>query len=125
LNAQLTKAAAAALAEDFKALAEGAGNVRLAGLQIDYDCPTRNLASYGRFLRWVRQDLPAGRRLSITALLDWFEPGTAIRTTLSPVDEFVPQFYDAGPARVASGIAEPIDAAKWAPILNAYATPYR
>jgi hypothetical protein len=124
-NFELTKAAAAALAQDFKALTQSAGSVRLVGLQIDYDCPTRNLASYGRFLRWVRQGLPAGSRLSITALLDWFEPGTAIRTTLSPVDEFVPQFYDAGPARVTSGIAEPIDAAKWAPILNAYGTPYR
>ena len=41
------------------------------------------------------------------------------------MDEFVPQFYDAGPERAASGIAEVIDAEKWAPIFNALGTPYR
>jgi hypothetical protein len=40
----------------------GAG-AHIAGLQIDYDCPTHSLKSYGGFLKQVRQRLPAGSSL--------------------------------------------------------------
>jgi hypothetical protein len=126
LSRALTEETASSLVEDYKALTEDAGShANITGLQIDYDCPTDKLESYGLFLRRVRRHLPAGRRLSITALLDWFRPRTGIEYALKWVDEFVPQFYDSGHARESAGIAEPIDAPKWAPIFNAYRVPYR
>ena len=123
---ELTSETASSLVESYKALTENAGNrVNIAGLQIDYDCPTNRLETYGRFLKQVRSALPQGTRLSITALLDWFSPRTNVQSALRWVDEFVPQFYDAGPSRSSAGIAEPIDVQKWAPVFNAYEVPYR
>ena len=123
---ELTSETASSLVESYNALTEDAGSrVSIAGLQIDYDCPTNRLEDYGRFLKQVRTSLPPGSRLSITALLDWFSPKTKVRSALRWVDEFVPQFYDAGPSRTSAGIAEPIDVRKWAPIFNAYEVPYR
>jgi len=122
----LTKTAAIAVTEDFEALVADAGSdAQITGLQIDYDAPTSKLDDYGEFLSHLRRNLRASARLSITALLDWFRPDTGIRAALLPVDEFVPQFYDAGAERSSSGIAAPIDAAKWAPIFNSFKTPYK
>src|SRR5262245_58552408 len=54
----LTAQRAAALAEDYKALIDDAGErTRITGLQIDYDSPTGRLKSYARFLDRLRQDL--------------------------------------------------------------------
>lgn len=101
---------------------------RVAGFQLDFDCPTRLLGDYAVFLKALREALPAEDRLSITALLDWFGPGTAVKDLMPWVDEFVPQFYDTGllPKEEESrGIAEPIDALLWAPRFNAMGKPYR
>lgn len=123
---ELTPQLALQLAQDYQSAAQGAGgHARLDGLQIDYDCPTGRLESYGRFLSRLHGALPPGTHLSITALLDWFGPHTSIRDALASVDEFVPQFYDAGSRRSSSGIAVPIDPGKWAPIFDAQKTPYR
>ena len=123
---ELSRQAASKIAEDYRILAGRVDpGVHITGLQIDYDCPTSKLNTYAGFLGQLRQELPPASRLSITALLDWFGPHTAIAAALAAVDEFVPQFYDAGSERAASGIAEPIDAARWAPIFNAKNTPYR
>jgi hypothetical protein len=63
---KLTKAAAHILVEDYKALvADSASGASVAGLQIDYDCPTGKLRSYAQFLSWIRHELPANHRLSI------------------------------------------------------------
>ena len=122
----LTLVAAAAIAEHYRTLVADAGvGVHIAGLQIDYDCPTRSLESYGAFLKQVHQRLPAGSFLSITALLDWFGPRTEIVSALRWVDEFVPQFYDTAHERMSAGIAQPIDPSKWAPVFNSYRVPYR
>jgi hypothetical protein len=122
----LTPVAAAAIVEHFRTLVADAGaGVQIAGLQIDYDCPTRSLESYGAFLQQVRRRLPAGSSLSITALLDWFGPRTEIVSALRWVDEFVPQFYDTAHERMSAGIAQPIDPSKWAPVFNTYHVPYR
>ncbi len=43
----------------------------LAGLELDYDCPTVRLASYRDLLRALRTGLPARTALSITVLPDW------------------------------------------------------
>jgi len=121
-----TRRAALALLEDYKALvADASRSVHVDGLQIDYDSPTDRLNDYGGFLEEVRRGLPPAARLSVTALLDWFGPRTQIAAVLRHVDEFVPQFYDLGLERAAAGIAEPIDAGKWAAIFDAYQIPYR
>jgi hypothetical protein len=121
-----TESTALAIAETYKGILQSAAlPVPIIGLQIDYDCPTGKLAEYAAFLRHLRSALPSEARLSITALLDWFTPGTSIREALEPVDEFVPQFYDAGQGHSASEIAEPLDASKWAPVFNALRVPYR
>lgn len=99
--------------------------VQLAGLQLDVDCPTRSLAAYGEFLEVLRGELGTGERLSITALLDWFVPGTRVRDVLAPVDEYVPQFYDTRRGGPSAAIAAPIDAARWAPVFNGLGQPYR
>jgi len=121
----LTRLAALALIEDYNALVADAPNVRIDGLQIDYDAPTNRLSDYGGFLQEVRRGLPPTARLSVTALLDWFGPRTDIAVVLRHVDGFVPQFYDVGLERAPAGIAMPIDAAKWAPIFDAYRVPYQ
>ena len=125
-SVHLSSTAAVAIAERYQKLAADARpDARVAGIQIDYDCPTENLAAYGEFLKQLRAALPAGASLSITALLDWFGPHTSIARVLERVDEFVPQFYDTAPERTASGIAEPIDSSRWAPVFNTYRIPYR
>jgi hypothetical protein len=63
-------------------------------------------------------------QISITALLDWFRPGTAISDVVRSVDEFVPQFYDVQNGR-SGAIAAPIDAARWGPVFNRYNRRFR
>jgi hypothetical protein len=125
-SVHLSSNAAIAIAERYQTLTADAGpDVRIAGIQIDYDCPTEHLAAYGEFLKELHAALPPGASLSITALLDWFGPHTSISRVLERVDEFVPQFYDTARERAASGIAEPIDSSRWSPVFNAYRVPYR
>ncbi|MEO5924490.1 MAG: DUF3142 domain-containing protein [Bryobacteraceae bacterium] len=95
------------------------------GLQLDIDCPTRSLVDYAKFLAEVRKQLPPGKELSITALLDWFRDGTDIAKVIEQVDEFVPQFYDVGNAYDDPVIAAKVDAEKWAPRFNRFEKRYR
>jgi hypothetical protein len=117
------------LVERYRAVkqqADAAGQ-RVAGFQLDFDCPEARLQEYARFLQHLRDALPADEWLSITALLDWFRPGTRVGEVLQWVDEYVPQFYDVGAVAGEEGteIAMPIDAGKWAPVFNAFGRPYR
>ncbi|MBI4873161.1 MAG: DUF3142 domain-containing protein [Acidobacteria bacterium] len=97
--------------------------LNVAGIQLDVDSPTRSLAHYATFLREVRKGLPAGVQISITALLDWFRPGTTVGGVVNLVDEFVPQFYDVQGDSAA--IAAPVSAAKWSPVFNRYRKRFR
>ncbi len=100
----------------------------LSGLQLDFDCPTVRLGEYARFLKQLREVLPRDDRLSITALLDWFRPGTKIADVLQWVDEYAPQFFDQGNPGGPDenpGFATVIDASKWAPVFNSHSRPYR
>lgn len=100
-----------------------ARNIQLAGVQLDFDCPTHALRDYAGYLQSARQQMPPEWQLSITALLDWFRPNTAIAKVLAAVDEFVPQFYDLrNPGTVVGDavVAAPIDAAKWAPVFHKF-----
>lgn len=103
-------------------------NLNVVGVQLDVDSPTSALARYGAFLRKVRESLPSGTAISITALLDWFHSGTALDEVIAQVDEFVPQFYDLGDSDDSDGrcaIAARIDPARWAPLFNRFRKPFR
>jgi hypothetical protein len=124
--------AAPDLAKDFSELREEAlgRHLHVAGIQLDIDSPTGSLEKYGTFLHAVRQGLPAGTGISITALLDWFRAGTAISSVIKEADEFVPQFYDLNnPVSYAGGpdnaVAAKIDAAQWGPVFNRFGKRFR
>lgn len=96
-------------------------------IQLDFDCPTASLPRYADWLGQWRRQLPAGTRLSITALLDWFNAGTAIDAVISKVDAFVPQFYDVDSAdyQKIPKIAHPPDHRKWGPAFDRFKIPYQ
>ena len=103
-------------------------HLNVAGVQLDIDSPTGSLAQYAGFLREVRKRLPPGAGISITALLDWFRSGTDIVGVIAAVDEFVPQFYDAGDRAAYDGgtaIASRIDATRWGPAFNRFGRRFR
>jgi hypothetical protein len=64
----------------------------LAGVEIDYDCPTSRLATYARFLAGLRTRLPASIRLSITALPTWMN-SVDLERLVPPLDEMVLQVH--------------------------------
>ena len=68
---------------------------QVVGIQIDFDAATPKLADYARFLRQLRQQLPADCRLSITGLLDWGANGdlATLNGLSGVVDELVVQTY--------------------------------
>ncbi|HEX7317399.1 MAG TPA: DUF3142 domain-containing protein [Pyrinomonadaceae bacterium] len=78
-------------ADSARALRDGA---RVAGLQIDFDVPTRLLNRYARTLRETRRALPADVKLSITGLPTWME-SRELAAVLVEVDFWAPQFYGA------------------------------
>jgi hypothetical protein len=98
-------------------------HLSVAGIQLDIDSPTGSLAAYADFLRGVRAGLPEGCQFSITALLDWFRPGTDVASVVQQVDEFVPQFYDVSTTDFAfrtAAIAAKFDPARWGPRFNSF-----
>lgn len=125
----LDRAAITALVKSFIALrveARSQGRA-LSGLQVDYDCPTGQLPDYARFLEGLRRELPKDDLLSISALLDWFRPGTKVSDVIARVDEFVPQFYDVAPERSGepgAGVARVIEP-EWGARFNRFGKPYR
>lgn len=119
---------AEAIASGYRRLALGAerSGQRLAGVQIDYDSPTRGLPAYATFLRTLSRRLPDGARLSVTALLTWFDANTRVSDVLHEVDEFVPQFYDVRPTTDGTvSVAEPIDPQRWSRTFERCGVPYR
>lgn len=70
--------------------AEGAGT-----LQLDFEAPRRERAAYGALVKAVKAALPAGVKLSVTALAHWcIEPGWLDGLA---ADEVVPMLYRLGP----------------------------
>jgi len=67
------------LADSERASKDGA---RVAGLQLDFDVPTRLLARYGRVLKTARASLPANTRLSVTGLPTWMSADATLRAML-------------------------------------------
>ncbi|MET1078604.1 MAG: DUF3142 domain-containing protein [Pseudomonas sp.] len=62
------------------------------GLEIDHDCASARLAGYAELLMQLRQDLPDGLRLSITALPAWLA-SPALEAVLQQVDSSVLQVH--------------------------------
>lgn len=119
---------ASQIASNWRRLAAGArkANRDIVGIQLDIDSPTASLSTYAEFLRELRTQLPRDTRISITALLDWFRPGTAMNQVAKQVDEFVPQFYDVGdPSSQEPAVAAKIDAKRWGPVFNRLGKPFR
>lgn len=72
----------------------------MVGIQIDFDARTQYLHEYTRFLRDLRQRLPADLKLSITGLMDWSSNAdpAAIAQLKGVVDEVVVQTYQGATA---------------------------
>jgi hypothetical protein len=100
--------------------------LKVAGIQLDIDCPTARLHDYARLIHSLREYLPGEYQISITALLDWFRDGTAVGEVVREADEFVPQFYDGG-GRYGkeSVIASKVDGARWGPVFNRFGKRFR
>ncbi len=79
-------------AEDAARAVSSGGNI--AGVQLDFDIPTRLLPRYARLLRKVRAQLPRGTQLSITGLPTWLD-SAQINELLACVDFWIPQCYGA------------------------------
>jgi len=77
-----------------------AEHAHIVGIQLDIDVPTRLLGRYERVLKALRMGLPPGLKLSITGLPTWMR-SSQLRSTLTQVDFWTPQFYGATlPGRV-------------------------
>lgn len=69
-------------------------NAHVAGVQLDFDVPTRLLSRYTRVLRALRALLPSDLKLSITGLPAWMD-SSDLNETLDAADFWIPQFYGA------------------------------
>lgn len=69
--------------------------VKVLGLQIDYDCPSRKLLAYQAFLKGIRNRTDPSYQLSITGLCDWIASAKPKDLHLlgTTVDEIIFQLY--------------------------------
>ncbi len=67
-------------------------NSGVAGLQLDFDVPTRLLPKYAEILKALREQLPPNTKLSITGLPTW-AAAESIQAVLAAVDFWIPQCY--------------------------------
>jgi hypothetical protein len=93
-----------------RAAASGWPGGALAGLEIDYDCPTSKLPTYARFLVELRSRLPRLLALSITALPTWLN-SRALESLAPPLDEIVLQVHAVDDPR--RGLFDPARAEGW------------
>ncbi|PZW77361.1 uncharacterized protein DUF3142 [Pseudomonas sp. 2848] len=88
-----------------------AGGVPLDGLEIDHDSGSARLADYGEFLLQLREQLPPGLKLSITALPAWLG-SPHLPALLQAVDSSVLQVHAVSDPR--RGLFDPAQARQWA-----------
>jgi len=69
-----------------------AAGVSVSGIEIDHDCATARLEAYADLLASLRTHLPAGLKLSITALPTWIGAPALVRV-LAQVDASVLQVH--------------------------------
>jgi hypothetical protein len=84
--------------------------VALAGVEVDYDCPTSKLPTYARFLAELRTRLARPLALSITALPTWMN-SSALERLATDVDEVVLQVHAVEEPR--RGLFDPAQAELW------------
>jgi uncharacterized protein DUF3142 len=82
----------------------------LAGVEIDYDCPTSKLPAYARFLAELRTRLPRTMALSITALPTWMN-STQLEGLTRDLDEIVLQVHAVDDPR--RGLFDADQAERW------------
>ena len=82
----------------------------IAGVEIDYDCPTSKLATYAKFLSALRARLPSSIALSITALPTWLS-SSALGNLATDLDEVVLQVHAIDDPR--RGLFDPDQAERW------------
>jgi hypothetical protein len=109
IDGRLDEARMPALLGRIAAALEGPSGA-IAGLEIDYDCPTSKLAGYARFLAALRARLPASLKLSITALPAWMNSPALERLGVS-LDELVLQVHAVDDPR--RGLFDPGQAERW------------
>lgn len=85
--------------------------VPLDGLEIDHDSGSARLADYGEFLLQLREQLPPGLKLSITALPAWLG-SPHLPALLQAVDSSVLQVHAVSDPR--RGLFDPAQARQWA-----------
>lgn len=82
----------------------------IAGVEIDYDCPTSKLSTYAKFLAALRARLPASIALSITALPTWLS-SSALSSLGAHLNEVVLQVHAVDDPR--RGLFDPDQAERW------------
>lgn len=107
IDGQLDEKRMTSLLEGVVATADGVG---LAGLEIDYDCPTSKLATYAKFLAALRERLSSSMALSITALPTWMGSSDLLRVA-APLSEIVLQVHAIDDPR--RGLFDPDRAGRW------------
>ena len=80
------------------------------GLEIDYDCPTRQLTTYTVFVHKLRAALPGKTHLSITTLPTWIG-AHGLAELLAAADESVLQVHSVQDPR--RGLFDPKQASVW------------
>ncbi|MFO1162177.1 MAG: DUF3142 domain-containing protein [Reyranellaceae bacterium] len=112
IDGRLDEARMGTLIDQMVAKVEAAGRSggALAGLEIDYDCPTSKLAIYARFLGELRSQLPKTLALSITALPTWLN-SRMLEQLATPLDEIVLQVHAVEEPR--RGLFDPVRAEGW------------
>lgn len=92
--------------------ASAAAGVKLAGLELDYDCGSARLADYAAFLRALRLRLAEEKaELSITALPAWLEQPRALKEVLQAIDSHVLQVH--GVSRPQQGLWNARQSERW------------
>jgi hypothetical protein len=67
--------------------------VRVVGVQLDFDCPTRLLERFGDLMHRLRPKLRHGLQLSATALPTWYT-SSSVDLLMKQVDFLTPQYYE-------------------------------
>jgi len=109
IDGRLEEARIPAMLDQVMARIEPA-SAALAGVEIDYDCPTSKLETYARFLAALRARLLPTLKLSITALPTWMTSGELERLTRN-LDEIVLQVHAVDDPR--RGLFDPDQAERW------------
>lgn len=107
---------ASALAQKLESLTKTVGErgVAVAGIQLDYDCPTAQVRGYARLMQELHRQMPA-TRWSVTTLPDWLR-SRSFRSLVKGLDFFVLQVHSfrkpAGPDD-AKVLCDPVKIPEW------------